>query len=118
LLVALALVWIASCERHDEVGVSAEPARVEVAPLVRDAPVDVEAKPATRKKQRAVGPKAAPRRAPDGIVPFEDAAPNPLADEEPARSCCKVCTKGKACGNSCIARSKTCHKGVGCACDS
>ncbi|RUO18717.1 hypothetical protein [Aliidiomarina haloalkalitolerans] len=31
--------------------------------------------------------------------------------------CCKVCTKGKACGDSCIARNKTCHKGRGCACN-
>ena len=31
--------------------------------------------------------------------------------------CCKVCSKGKACGNSCIARWKTCHKGKGCACN-
>jgi hypothetical protein len=31
--------------------------------------------------------------------------------------CCKVCHKGKACGDSCIARDKTCHKGKGCACD-
>jgi hypothetical protein len=33
------------------------------------------------------------------------------------RYCCKICTKGKACGNSCIARWKTCHKGRGCACN-
>ena len=32
-------------------------------------------------------------------------------------ACCKVCSKGKACGNSCIARYKTCHKGKGCACN-
>jgi hypothetical protein len=31
--------------------------------------------------------------------------------------CCKVCRAGKACGDSCIARDKTCHKGKGCACD-
>jgi hypothetical protein len=31
--------------------------------------------------------------------------------------CCKVCRAGKACGDSCIARDKTCHKGRGCACD-
>ena len=31
--------------------------------------------------------------------------------------CCKICSKGKACGNSCIARWKTCHKGKGCACN-
>ncbi len=33
------------------------------------------------------------------------------------RVCCKVCTTGKACGNSCIARNKTCHQPPGCACD-
>jgi len=32
-------------------------------------------------------------------------------------SCCKRCSKGKACGDSCIARNKSCSKGVGCACD-
>ena len=31
--------------------------------------------------------------------------------------CCKICRKGKACGNSCISRAKTCHKPRGCACD-
>jgi hypothetical protein len=36
---------------------------------------------------------------------------------EPAATCCKVCTTGKACGNSCISRKKTCHKPPGCACD-
>lgn len=32
-------------------------------------------------------------------------------------SCCKVCSKGKACGDSCISRSYTCHRAPGCACD-
>ncbi len=32
-------------------------------------------------------------------------------------ACCKVCKKGKACGDSCIARDKECHKGKGCACN-
>jgi hypothetical protein len=31
--------------------------------------------------------------------------------------CCKICKKGKACGNSCISRSYTCRKPPGCACD-
>ena len=31
--------------------------------------------------------------------------------------CCKVCRKGKACGNTCISRSYTCHQPSGCACD-
>lgn len=31
--------------------------------------------------------------------------------------CCKHCTTGQACGDSCISRSYTCHKPPGCACD-
>jgi hypothetical protein len=34
-----------------------------------------------------------------------------------ALACCKVCSAGKACGNTCISRDKTCHVGQGCACD-
>lgn len=43
--------------------------------------------------------------------------PTQLTGDDVARACCKICTKGKACGNSCIQKSKTCHKGKGCACD-
>jgi hypothetical protein len=32
-------------------------------------------------------------------------------------SCCRVCTTGKACGDSCIAQSDQCHVGPGCACN-
>jgi endonuclease YncB( thermonuclease family) len=32
-------------------------------------------------------------------------------------ACCMICRKGKACGDSCISRKKTCHKPPGCACD-
>jgi hypothetical protein len=47
----------------------------------------------------------------------------PVGRSEPAKSepvsvpCCKVCRKGKACGDSCISRAYECHKGPGCACD-
>lgn len=34
-----------------------------------------------------------------------------------AQGCCRVCTVGKACGDSCISRSYTCHQGRGCACN-
>jgi hypothetical protein len=34
-----------------------------------------------------------------------------------AQQCCKICTTGKACGDTCIARDKTCRVGAGCACD-
>lgn len=39
------------------------------------------------------------------------------ADCIPRSRCCRVCGKGKACGDSCIQASLTCHKGRGCACD-
>ncbi len=35
----------------------------------------------------------------------------------PADQCCMICDKGQACGNSCISRAKTCHKGRGCSCN-
>jgi hypothetical protein len=35
----------------------------------------------------------------------------------PADQCCRICSKGKACGKSCIPQSSTCHKGRGCACN-
>jgi hypothetical protein len=34
-----------------------------------------------------------------------------------APACCKICTVGKACGNSCISRNYTCRQPPGCACD-
>ena len=33
------------------------------------------------------------------------------------RECCKVCHKGKACGDTCIPRDRQCHKPPGCACN-
>ena len=37
--------------------------------------------------------------------------------DNPTGACCKVCKEGKACGNTCIAKSETCHVGGGCACN-
>ncbi|AGC47048.1 hypothetical protein MYSTI_05772 [Myxococcus stipitatus DSM 14675] len=59
----------------------------------------------------------------DAVREVEDAPPVPESSDEtpeyepaPARTCCKVCTKGCPCGDSCISCSKTCRKGPGCAC--
>ena len=38
------------------------------------------------------------------------------ATAEPAKTCCKYCRKGKACGDSCIAANRTCSEPPGCAC--
>jgi hypothetical protein len=47
-------------------------------------------------------------------------APGPGGPQQsciPRSQCCKVCSAGKTCGNSCISRSYNCHKRRGCACD-
>lgn len=41
----------------------------------------------------------------------ESARPSP-----PMRSCCKYCSTGIPCGDTCIAANRTCRKGRGCAC--
>ena len=44
-------------------------------------------------------------------------APDPEPVEPEEEVCCKVCHKGKACGDTCIARDKECTAEPGCACD-
>lgn len=41
----------------------------------------------------------------------------PYEDCSGSGTCCKVCKTGKACGDSCISKSKTCHQSSGCACN-
>lgn len=41
--------------------------------------------------------------------------PESLKSMEPS-TCCKICRKGKPCGDSCISRAKTCFEPKGCAC--
>jgi hypothetical protein len=63
--------------------------------------------------------------APPAILALHSAAPGArfLASlglevrPETSRACCKICTVGKACGDTCIAREKICHQPPGCACD-
>jgi hypothetical protein len=50
------------------------------------------------------------------VVPNEAPTAVPLACI-PADQCCKVCSTGKACGNTCINVNYNCHKGRGCACN-
>jgi hypothetical protein len=60
---------------------------------------------------QAPTPGRAPAADVDWALLFEPAAPSPREE------CCKICSKGKACGNTCIARDKECRVGPGCACD-
>jgi hypothetical protein len=38
------------------------------------------------------------------------------AERAAARECCKVCKKGKPCGDTCIEKDDVCHLPPGCAC--
>jgi hypothetical protein len=70
----------------------------------------------------AVAPPDVAQRAfiPPNVV-HSDVVPHELSPRIdaciPVDQCCKLCSKGKACGNTCIRRSYECHKGRGCACD-
>jgi competence protein ComEC len=45
------------------------------------------------------------------------AAPRGKPTETVSPACCRTCTTGKACGNSCINRAYQCRQPPGCACD-
>lgn len=47
----------------------------------------------------------------------EPAKPDRAVEQRADQTCCRTCTKGKACGDSCIAKTSTCTKPPGCACD-
>lgn len=54
------------------------------------------------------------------VAPTPAPQPEPMyfqPSPQPSTGCCKICTTGKACGDSCISRNYTCHKGPGCACN-
>lgn len=63
------------------------------------------------------------RADPAGVIEFrpfvQDTAVGAVAAPVQAqpRSCCRVCIRGKACGNSCISREYQCRQPPGCACD-
>lgn len=40
-----------------------------------------------------------------------------IIEEDLYGHCCKVCVKGRACGDSCIDAYYECHVGEGCACN-
>jgi hypothetical protein len=56
----------------------------------------------------------APARSPDFLPSLGLQDPRAVVTQQ---SCCKICTRGKACGNTCISVDKVCHVGPGCACN-
>jgi len=82
--------------------------------LTRDTPTETPT-PITPSLLPSPTPTLAPTTTPTStpvpvVVPPTNPPPEP-------RTCCKICTVGKACGDTCISRSYTCHVGPGCACN-
>ena len=40
----------------------------------------------------------------------------PVLTADTSKQCCRVCRKGKPCGDGCISTKKQCKAGAGCAC--
>ena len=59
----------------------------------------------------------APRREPWAGQMLCHPEPSVLTSDTP-KQCCRVCKKGKACGNGCISQERQCTKEPGCACNS
>ena len=51
------------------------------------------------------------------VAPWDWRKGKRLDQEEAPIACCRVCKKGKACGDSCIKKTYNCTKPKGCACD-
>ena len=64
-------------------------------------------------RRTTVQKQPVPDRTAPTLVPRPSARSDSAIDTS---TCCKVCRKGKPCGNSCIARDRRCRKGPGCAC--
>lgn len=86
---------------------------VEVYGTWRKEPTPPDSKTATPPREETEAPalEEPPRPQPPEIM----AQSGPAC--RPASECCMTCQKGVACGDSCISRWKTCHKGQGCACN-
>jgi hypothetical protein len=56
-------------------------------------------------------------RAVEAPAPSKPAWLHSTNASDQSQVCCKICTVGKACGDTCISRDKDCHVGRGCACD-
>lgn len=54
---------------------------------------------------------------PSSPSPTPTPTPTPSPSYNTTTTCCKVCREGKACGDSCISASLTCHQPPGCACN-
>lgn len=93
--------WVAVKKRW-QLGMSDAEASAVAEALEICASGQVPSLPQTRKQQAA---KQATPDDPDELAPSD------------ASKCCRKCGKGKACGDSCIAKTSTCTKPPGCACD-
>lgn len=86
-------------------------------------PVQPGSGPAASTSDQPPAPSATPTQRTTTTAPAAPTStPQPTATPRPdpprnAGVCCRTCTTGKACGDSCISRALTCRVGSGCACN-
>jgi hypothetical protein len=88
-----------------------------VPPVTPSSPTVVDAQPVADEEPVVDVPVTAPEadlvtEAPV-VVDEPQSEPSPL----PTGPCCRTCRKGKACGDTCVARDRECTVEPGCACD-
>jgi beta-lactamase superfamily II metal-dependent hydrolase len=66
--------------------------------------------------ERGGAPAGIPQRG-NTATPAPLPAPRETATPRTSPACCRICRSGKACGDACIAKTATCRKASGCACD-
>ncbi len=121
----LALLLFAACDAAAD---RPAPRSAEPPPLMERTVVDRGAPHTAEPLLEAKGSERPPARVeveheqPGGepLVSDDSLVPPPVQASEPEPApvpCCRTCHKGKACGDSCIAKSSRCTKAPGCACD-
>lgn len=96
--------------------------QIEIAATIPSAPAPPTSIPPTALPPTDVPPTAIPTLLPTETptpVPTVIALPPTPVPPPPSTGggCCKTCSAGKACGDSCISKDKNCNKGPGCACN-
>jgi endonuclease YncB( thermonuclease family) len=106
------LLGPAEARRQAERPARTRPRPARTAPSVPSRPAYVA--PQARSRQPYVAPQAQPRQT--YTAPRADPLPDVAPSRSRPRACCKVCSRGQPCGNSCISWGTTCRQPPGCAC--
>jgi hypothetical protein len=119
-------VWAVACDRAPMQPISpsgptpvAGPTSTPVAeqPILEAPTARADAEPILEVPTIAPEPEPEPAaNEPTTTEPSRDATEIPESSQT-SDTCCRTCRKGKACGDTCVARDRECTVAPGCACD-